>query len=179
MYFKEIYKLTDDYFFIIVISFFYQWKILLKVKTFVFQKSYMRCKKNVGDKIVHLKIIYKFYFKQFLYKTRSFRFKTIYKFAFDCFFIGLITFLLFIRNLSIKMKNSICPPKYTRYRKNAKKQNCLFQKHLQYWCWSFFHRIYNFCLLMKNIISKCKCGSTGYEIKIERKVRVLLWECFP
>ena len=45
------------------------------------------------------------------------RFKKIYKFATDDFFIGVISSLLFIKNVFIKIKNSISPPKYTRHGK--------------------------------------------------------------
>ena len=58
------------------------------------------------------------------------RFQKIY-FAFDFSFIEAISFLLFIENVFIKIKNSIFPQMYTRYEKNVEKQNCLFQKDLQ------------------------------------------------
>ena len=51
------------------------------------------------------------------------RFKKIYKFALDYFFIGVISFLSFIKNVFIKIKNSIFPPKYTGHEKNVKKKN--------------------------------------------------------
>ena len=53
------------------------------------------------------------------------------------------SFLLFIKNIFIKIKNSIFPPKYTGYGKNVKKQNSLFQKHLQLLI--LFHMSYIFC----------------------------------
>ena len=52
--------------------------------------------------------------------------KKIYKFTVEDFFMGVLTFLLFIKNFFIKIKNSIFPPKYTRYEKNVMKQNCSF-----------------------------------------------------
>ena len=48
------------------------------------------------------------------------RFKKIYKLALDYFFIGVICCLLFIKNVFIKIKNSILPPKYKRYGKMLK-----------------------------------------------------------
>ena len=39
-----------------------------------------------------------------------------------------------MKNAFIKIKNSILPPKYTRYGKNVKKQNYLFQEDQQLWC---------------------------------------------
>ena len=53
----------------------------------------------------------------------------------------------------MKIKNSIFPRKYTRYGKNFKIQNCLFQKDLQQ---TIFHRSYIFCLLIKNTVKKIK-----------------------
>ena len=67
--------------------------------------------------------------------------KKIYKF-----------FLLLIKNGSLKIKNSMFPPKYTRYDKNFKEKSCSFQKNLQLWSWSDFHRSNIFYLIMKNII---------------------------
>ena len=72
---------------------------------------YVRYKKMLEKTIVHL--------------------KKIYKLAPDYFFTSLIFFHLFIENVFIKIKNSIFPPKYTRYGKNVRIQNCLFQKDLQ------------------------------------------------
>ena len=55
-----------------------------------------------------------------------------------------------IKNVFLKIKKSIFPPKYTEYGKNVMKQNCLFQIDLQiYWC-PFFHKRYVFYLLTKN-----------------------------
>ena len=61
-------------------------------------------------------------------------FKNIYKFTIDYFLIIVIYFLLPIKNAFIKIKSTIFPPKYTRYGKNVKKQNCSFLKNLQLWC---------------------------------------------
>ena len=47
-------------------------KMLLKIKTFGFQKYYTRYKKKVADKIVHLKIIYKYTPANFLIGHVSF-----------------------------------------------------------------------------------------------------------
>ena len=66
------------------------------------------------------------------------RFKKIYKFATDYFFIRVMFFNLFIWNLFMKIRNSIPPPKYTRYRKNVMKKICLFQNDLQLWPQPFF-----------------------------------------
>ena len=65
-------------------------------------------KKMLGDKIV--------YFKKF------------HNFGTNHFFIEAISYLFFIKNVFIKIINSIFPPKYTGYGKNIKEQNCLFQK---------------------------------------------------
>ena len=60
IYFKKIYKLGVNHYFIGVISFVYWWKMLIKIKTFGFQKNYTRHEKNIGDRIFHIKKIYKF-----------------------------------------------------------------------------------------------------------------------
>ena len=61
-------------------------------------------------------------------------FKAFYKFASDRFCIEVIYFCLFIKNVFIQNKKLNFTPKYTRYRENAKKQNCLFQKYPQFRC---------------------------------------------
>ena len=48
-----------------------------------------------------------------------------------CFFTGVISFHLFIKNVSIKIKNSIFSPKYTKHRKSVKIQNRIFENDLQ------------------------------------------------
>ena len=57
------------------------------------------------------------------------------------------------KSFFMKIKNSIYPTEYTRYGKNVKKQNPLFQKDLQLWSLAFSHRSYIYCLLIKNVIT--------------------------
>ena len=83
-------------------------------------------------------------------------FKEIYKFATGHFFIEVTSFHLFIKNVFMKMKNSIYLTKYTRYGKNFNEKNSLFQRDLQICYWSFSHRKYVFCLIMKNVIKNKK-----------------------
>ena len=64
-------------------------------------------------------------------RSKIVRWKNIYRLVSDYFFIIVIYFYLFIKTFIMKIKNSIFPPKYTRYGKNVRKQNCLFQKDLQ------------------------------------------------
>ena len=59
------------------------------------------------------------------------RFKKIYKFPVVYFFIGVISFLLFIKKRSSKNQKFNFPAKKYEIRKNIKEQNCLFQKDLQ------------------------------------------------
>ena len=76
------------------------------------------------------------WFLKKLYYTIQYKFvsfENIYKFSVDCFFIGVIYFLLFIKNVFINIKNSIFPPKYARYENVVKKQNYLSQTDLQHW----------------------------------------------
>ena len=54
------------------------------------------------------------------------------------FFLGIIYFLLSTKKVFLKINNLIFPPKYTKYGKNVGKQNCLFQRYIQLWCWLFF-----------------------------------------
>ena len=126
IYFKEIEKFSNDNFFIGVISFGYHWKMLLKIKTFGFQKNYTRYEKEViRNKKFHFSLIYTGYEK--MLKNKIVCFRKIYKFAVDYFFYRCYIFFLFIKTVSI-IKNSIFPLKYTRYEKYIEKQNCLFQK---------------------------------------------------
>ena len=83
----------------------------------------------------------------------------IYKFAFDYFFIGVISFLLFIKNVFLKLKNSIFLPKYMRYGKNVENEICLFQKHLQIKLGLFFHKNYTFSF----IYLKCVCENQKFK----------------
>ena len=87
-------------------------------------KSMWDTKKMIGNKII--------------------RFRKIYKFSIDYFYIGVVYFLIFNKNFFIKIKNSIFPPKYTRYGKTVRKEICLFQKDIQLWYWPFFYRNYIF-----------------------------------
>ena len=48
-------------------------------------------------------------------------FNKIYKFTIDYFFIGVLSFFLLVKNVSMKIKYSIFSEKYTRYGKNVKK----------------------------------------------------------
>ena len=57
------------------------------------------------------------------------RLEKISEFASGYFFTGVISFLSFIKNVLIKIKNSNFPPKYTRHGKNVKKQHCSSRKY--------------------------------------------------
>ena len=59
--------------------------------------------------------------------------RKIYNFCLDCFSKEVLSFLQFIKNVLIEIKNSIIPPKYIRYGKNVRIQNGLSQKDLQHW----------------------------------------------
>ena len=83
----------------------------MKFKDSFFPPKYTRYDQNFNKKIIY--------------------FKKIYKSATKIFFIRVIFFLSFIKNVLMKIKNSIFPPKYERYEKNVKTQNCLFKKNLQ------------------------------------------------
>ena len=111
--------------------------------------------------------IYPKYLK--MLENKIVRLKNIYKFYISYFFIGVISYLLFIKKDFTNIKNSIFLTKYKIYGKNVKKENYLSQKDLQLWYRPFFHRSYAFCLLMKNIIFKCKCSFNGYKIKFLKK----------
>ena len=54
--------------------------------------------------------------------TKIVRFKTIYELISIYFFIGVISLHSFIKNVFIKIKNSIFPPNYTRYKSNVREQ---------------------------------------------------------
>ena len=83
-------------------------------------------------------------------------FKEIYKFLSDYFFIRDISFRLFIKKVFMKILISIFSTEYTKYEKNVRKQNCLFQTDLKLWSRTFFHRSYIYFLSMKNIIRNKK-----------------------
>ena len=59
-----------------------------------------------------------------MFEKKIVSFRKICDSAPDYFFIRVIFFHLFIKNVFKKMRISIFPPKYTRYGKNVRKQNC-------------------------------------------------------
>ena len=61
-----------------------------------------------------------------MFENKIVRLNKIYKITFNYFFIRVIPFHLFIKNVFMKIKNSIFPPKYMTYRRNVRKQNYLF-----------------------------------------------------
>ena len=58
--------------------------------------------------------------------NKIFYLENIYKVASYNFFIGVMSIVLIIKQVSLKIKNSIFLPKYTRYGKHVQKRNCLF-----------------------------------------------------
>ena len=104
------------------------------MKTFFFQKNYTRYEKNV--------------------KKQKCLFQEDLQISTEIFFTGVTFFLLFIKNASIKIKNSIFPSKYTRYGKNDRKQNCSSPEDIQICFRSFFDRRRSFALIAKNVIKK-------------------------
>ena len=142
LYFLEIYRFPCDHFFIGVVFFLYQWKILLKIKTFRSKKK----NDTIWKKIVDLIKIFKFTSEHFLighvffvlivkkryqkweilFSTKSMRdtkkmsgkkivcSKNIYKLASDYFYIRVISFHLFIKNVYMTITNHILPLKYTK-----------------------------------------------------------------
>ena len=60
--------------------------------------------------------------------------------------------VLSIKNVFVKIKNSIFPPKYTIYGRNVEKQNSFFQRDLQISWRPFFYRSYISCLSMNTVI---------------------------
>ena len=65
-----------------------------------------------------------------------------------------IVLVLSMKSVFVKIKNSIFPPKYTRYDINVGKQNSLFQRDLQILWEPFSYKNYIFCLFIKNVIKK-------------------------
>ena len=78
------------------------------------------------------------------------RFKKIYKLDFDYISTKVTSFYLFIKNMFMKINNSIFPQKHTNCEKNVVEQNCLFKKDLKLWSYKFFYGCYILCLLMKS-----------------------------
>ena len=83
-------------------------------------------------------------------------FKKINNFGVGHFFIGVIFFLLFVRNVHIEIKNLIFPTKYATYGKNVRKENYLFKRDLQLRCCPFCHRSYIFSFIHQKSFSKNK-----------------------
>ena len=102
-------------------------KILSKMKNFILHQIHGWYEKESRRKII--------------------RFPKIYKFALGYFFMCFICLLLFTKKALIKIKNSLFPWIYTRYEKNVKKQNCLFQRNLLICSWPFFHTSYIFSFI--------------------------------
>ena len=88
-------------------------KNVIKNRKFWFPKKLYEIQKNILNKFVHLKKIYKLTSENFL--------------------IGHIVFVLIVKKLT-KMENSILHIICARYEKNVRKENCSFQKGLQINC---------------------------------------------
>ena len=69
------------------------------------------------------------------------------------------------------IKNSTFPPKYTRYGKNIRKQNCSFQKDLQIRSWRIFHKSYFFLFIhQKRFYENQKIQFSRQNIRDTRKM---------
>ena len=82
-------------------------------------------------------------------RNKIIRFKKIYKFRVHYFFKGVIYFHLFIESVFMKTKNSILPPKYTRYGINVRKQISLLQRDLQISFQLFSEKSYIFSFIYR------------------------------
>ena len=77
-----------------------------KIKKSIFPPNYARCEKMLRSKIVHLKETYKFGFDYFLERNKIVRFKKIYKFCFDHFLIKFLGHTKkMLRNKLVHYKN--------------------------------------------------------------------------
>ena len=110
--------------------------VFLKIKNSISLQNVWDTEKMLRKKIVH--------------------FKKINNFGVGHFFIGVIFFLLFVRNVHIEIKNLIFPTKYATYGKNVRKENYLFKRDLQLRCCPFCHRSYIFSFIHQKSFSKNK-----------------------
>ena len=163
LYFKEIYQFSGGHFFIGVIFLVYQWKMLLKIKKTIRESIYRQNGSSQEDIQIYFRTLFdrtgsfRFNCKKryqkwiILFCTKSMRdtkkmigkkivrLKNIYKLACKYFFIRVIYFHLFIKNVFIRIKNLILPPKYTRYGKTIWK--CMINSEA-----TFFFLIIQFIL---------------------------------
>ena len=92
VYFEEFYKFVLVHVFIGVISFrLFIKNVFLKIENVIFPPKYRRCGKFFRSNIIH--------------------FEEFYKFFNGHDFIGVISFRLFIKNVFLKIENSIFPAK--------------------------------------------------------------------
>ena len=105
--------------------------------------------KMLRNEITYFKKIYKVFFDYFfigviyfLSFIKNIFIKIICKFSPDYFFIGATFLLLSIKNLFITIKNSIFPQKYTRHEKKVESPNCSFQKSITWFLTIFVYDLY-------------------------------------
>ena len=120
-------------------------KNVIKNKNFWFQKKLYEVRKKFSRQNCSFQKDIQIYLLTYLIYSHT-----------NYFFIRVISFHLFIKNVLMKIKISIFSPKYTRCEKNVREKNSLFQKDLQLWSERFFGRSYIFFLLMKNNIKNEK-----------------------
>ena len=98
-----------------------------------------------------------------------FYFEKIYNFAVDYFFIGFIPFLLFIKNVFIKIQNSIFPQNM-RDKEKMLRNNILISNHLQLRSPIFFHSSYVFPFIHeKRFYKNQKFNFSAKIYKIQKK----------
>ena len=130
-----------------VIFFFYWWKILLKIKTFGFQKNYARYEKNFQVKIVYLKKVHKFSSEHYLNSH--------------------IVFFLIVKSVIKKWKILFYTKSMRDMEKNVAEENCSLQEDLQICYWLSFHKIYSLaCIHQKRFYENKKLNVPAriYEI---------------
>ena len=81
------------------------------------------------------------------------RFKRIYKCSVDYFFMRVIPFLLFIKNVFLRIKNWISPPKYARCEKNVQNEIVHLKKIHRFTSDHFLIGHVVFVLTVKNFIN--------------------------
>ena len=79
-----------------------------------------------------------------MFRNKIVRFKKMYKFAHRYFFIKVIFFLPSIKNVFLKTKNSIFPPKYTSHAKNVTNKIVYFKKTFNFVIDYYFIRVITF-----------------------------------
>ena len=150
LHLKEIYKFPGDHFFIRVWSFFYYWKMLLKIVTFGFQTKLYEIRKKCWEKNCSSQWDIQIYFRALFYLTRNF--------CYNC------------KKCYQKWKILFCIKSVRDTKKMLRKKIICYKKIYKWACDHFFIRVISFHFLSKTLLWKSKVQFSRQNIRDKDKM---------